>query len=266
VAGSLDHQWFAFFQRLLTQPTELPDHMAKDMGARVQKIYSVNANVEFGTLEQKMPAWGVPGETATVEVTSEMVAALSPKKAPMGADHHTDAPLTDEDVRIGGLLAYDLGTLFADVEGKNSRYWYHERTSIDEWSRVARALRIHGLMVVNANIPLVSDGELAAVRERDEARRSARFQAEQGFQWALRYGKAEEENIALRAELQAAHDAKYEASLRVARLTLTLEAKDARIAELDTLLAQRPAPVPDTPKPAHDPFREFSRDRRMIGR
>ncbi len=45
-----------------------------------------------------------------------------------------------------------------------------------------------------------------------------------------------------------------------------LAARDARIAELDTLLAQRPAPVPDTTKPATNPFRDFTGDRRRIGR
>jgi hypothetical protein len=45
-----------------------------------------------------------------------------------------------------------------------------------------------------------------------------------------------------------------------------LAARDARIRELDDLLAQRPAPVPDTPKPAHDFTRVEGGDRRMLGR
>ncbi len=45
-----------------------------------------------------------------------------------------------------------------------------------------------------------------------------------------------------------------------------LAAKDARIAELDTLLAQRPAPVPDTPKPAHDWTRLPPRSHEWLGR
>lgn len=75
---------------------------------------------------------------------------LHPQVDPMGDCHHTDVPLNDEDRQIGDALAYFLGTLFADVDGKNSRYWYHEKTSVDEWSRIARALRIHGLKIADA--------------------------------------------------------------------------------------------------------------------
>lgn len=45
----------------------------------------------------------------------------------------------------------------------------------------------------------------------------------------------------------------------------TIAARDARIAELDTLLAQRPAPVPDTPRPAHDWMCVTEGDRRRMG-
>lgn len=74
---------------------------------------------------------------------------LHPLHDPLGDDHHTDTPFLEEDKRVGEALAYFLGTLFADVEGEHSRYWYHQRTSIDEWSRVARALRVHGLRITN---------------------------------------------------------------------------------------------------------------------
>lgn len=50
-----------------------------------------------------------------------------------------------------------------------------------------------------------------------------------------------------------------------AEVNALLAARDARIAELDTMLAQRPAPVPVTPAPGHDPFREHETDRRRIG-
>lgn len=76
---------------------------------------------------------------------------LKPIPYPMGEDHHTDAPFSDNDRAIGDALAYFLGTLFSDVDGKDSKYWYYERTSIDEWSRVARALRLHGLKICNAS-------------------------------------------------------------------------------------------------------------------
>ena len=74
---------------------------------------------------------------------------LHPLLDPMEDSHHTDASFSDEDKVLGDALAYFLGTLFADVEGEKSRYWYYERTSTDEWSRVARALRIHGLKIVD---------------------------------------------------------------------------------------------------------------------
>jgi hypothetical protein len=67
----------------------------------------------------------------------------------MDDGHHTEDSFTTDDIAIGNTLAFHMGTLFADVEGENSRYWYYERNSIDEWARVARALRIHGLKIVN---------------------------------------------------------------------------------------------------------------------
>lgn len=63
--------------------------------------------------------------------------------------HHTDFEFTPDDLEYG-QLAHFLGTLFADVDGEQSDYWYHKRTSLDEWSRVARALRRHGLKIVDA--------------------------------------------------------------------------------------------------------------------
>ncbi len=77
---------------------------------------------------------------------------LHPLLNPMGDDHHTDAPFINQDDAIGDALAYFLGTLFADQDS-NPRYWYYERTSVDEWRRVARALRVHGLHI--ADLPLI---------------------------------------------------------------------------------------------------------------
>lgn len=74
---------------------------------------------------------------------------LHPIPEPTGEMHHTEFPFTDEDKRIGDALSYFLGTLFADHQAENDRYWHYEKTSIDEWSRVARALRYHGLMIVD---------------------------------------------------------------------------------------------------------------------
>lgn len=76
---------------------------------------------------------------------------------PFGKDgHHSDVPFTPEDNTTGDALAYYMGTLFADVQGENSPYWYHVRTSCDEWRRVARALRVHGLKIANAEKSEVS--------------------------------------------------------------------------------------------------------------
>ena len=74
---------------------------------------------------------------------------LRPLVDPLHDDHHTDRPLTSADQEIGDALAYFLGTLFSDVD---ERYFYHERTSVDEWSRIARALRIHGLKICTINL------------------------------------------------------------------------------------------------------------------
>jgi hypothetical protein len=74
---------------------------------------------------------------------------LHPLRNPLVVSHHTDVPFSDEDKSIGNALAYFLGTLFADVDQKGSRYFYYEMTSVDQWRRVARALRIHGLAIVD---------------------------------------------------------------------------------------------------------------------
>lgn len=81
---------------------------------------------------------------------------LHPAFAPMGEDHHTDTPLSDEDKRVGDALAYFLGGLFVDKEDimdpnrpHKESYFYNEMTSVDAWSRVARALRIHGLKIAD---------------------------------------------------------------------------------------------------------------------
>jgi len=80
---------------------------------------------------------------------------LSPIENPRGEDHHTDAEFTPEDREIAEL-AYWLGGLFIDKENYpygtpiEKTYWYNEMTSLDIWARVARALRLHGLKIVNA--------------------------------------------------------------------------------------------------------------------
>jgi hypothetical protein len=81
---------------------------------------------------------------------------LHPKDSLMGDDHHTDAPATKEDQEIGDALAWFLGGLFIDKEIDPERphkesYFYRGMTSIDVWTRVARALRVHGLKIADLN-------------------------------------------------------------------------------------------------------------------
>jgi hypothetical protein len=69
------------------------------------------------------------------------VCGLSPIPNPMGDDHHTDADFTAEDLAIG-QIAYFLGKIIDADEAPRM-------SSRDYWCRIARALRIHGLKIVN---------------------------------------------------------------------------------------------------------------------
>lgn len=78
---------------------------------------------------------------------------LHPLECPTGEDHHTDKPFTEADDELAEL-AYWLGGLFIDKQcspetAHKNTYWYREMTSLDVWRRVARALRIHGLKIVD---------------------------------------------------------------------------------------------------------------------
>lgn len=80
---------------------------------------------------------------------------LNPKPWPNGDEHHTDFPFTEDDERIS-QLAHFLGGLFVDKmppmdDEAAHKYFDREMTSLDQWRRVARALRIHGLKIVNAS-------------------------------------------------------------------------------------------------------------------
>jgi hypothetical protein len=55
-------------------------------------------------------------------------------------DHHTDEPMRREDEEIGDKLSWYMGDLFIDS---------HRHSPREQWQRVARALRIHGLRIVN---------------------------------------------------------------------------------------------------------------------
>ena len=76
---------------------------------------------------------------------------FTPAHEPTGDTHHTEIPLTGQDRAVADRLAHSMGTLQDDFHDADSlwQWWYRERTSVDEWARVARALRIHGLMIVN---------------------------------------------------------------------------------------------------------------------
>jgi hypothetical protein len=70
--------------------------------------------------------------------------------------HHTEIGVEPEDMMIGSALAHELGGLFIDKEEDidadrphRESYFYREMTSVDVWTRVARALRFHGLKIIN---------------------------------------------------------------------------------------------------------------------
>ena len=73
-----------------------------------------------------------------------------PLSNPMGDSHHTDAPFSIEDRNAGDALSYFLGGLFVDLEGGEKVGG--DLSSLEEWTRVARALRIHGLQITDRRI------------------------------------------------------------------------------------------------------------------
>jgi hypothetical protein len=73
------------------------------------------------------------------EIAEEL--GLHPLSHPLGdCSHHTDEPFTDEDKRTGEAVAWFLGDLFVDSR---------RHSPFEQWSRIARALRIHGLAIVD---------------------------------------------------------------------------------------------------------------------
>jgi hypothetical protein len=64
-----------------------------------------------------------------------------PLHDPLGDSHHSDELFTDEDNRLADDLAWFMGTMG----------W--PESSVDQWRRVVRALRIHGLKLANARRP-----------------------------------------------------------------------------------------------------------------
>lgn len=72
---------------------------------------------------------------------------LHPIPEPLGnAGHHTEEPFSKEDEETGDALAWFLGTMWDHDRGNHE---FSKRTSSEEWQRVARALRIHGLRIAD---------------------------------------------------------------------------------------------------------------------
>jgi hypothetical protein len=57
-----------------------------------------------------------------------------------GDTHHSDEKLTDEDRAMGDAIAWFLGTTWIDC---------NVMAPVEEWSRIARALRMHGLKITD---------------------------------------------------------------------------------------------------------------------
>jgi hypothetical protein len=66
---------------------------------------------------------------------------VKPARNPLGeCGHHTDELLSDSDIALGDKLAWYMGDLFMNSKTD---------APTKQWSSIARALRIHGLMIVN---------------------------------------------------------------------------------------------------------------------
>ena len=72
---------------------------------------------------------------------------FNPIEHPLGSSHHTEVPATDEDKRVGDAIAYFLGTLCGGLYEPND---FENMSSVDQWTVVARALRVHGLKIRDA--------------------------------------------------------------------------------------------------------------------
>lgn len=66
---------------------------------------------------------------------------FNPLDRPLGDSHHTDVPMIEADKAIGQKLSWYLGDLFLNSRTDSPR---------EQWQRVARALRLHGLTIVEA--------------------------------------------------------------------------------------------------------------------
>lgn len=86
------------------------------------------------------------------ETKHRLIDHLHPIQDPLGDGHHTEADFTRSDEIIADKLAWYMGTLEPHFNSAEElwKWWHTERTSVVEWQRVVRALRIHGLEIVDA--------------------------------------------------------------------------------------------------------------------
>jgi hypothetical protein len=57
----------------------------------------------------------------------------------LGDQHFSDFPTTREDERLGDQISYVIGDTFLN---------FMETTPKDQWVHIAKALRVHGLRIV----------------------------------------------------------------------------------------------------------------------
>ena len=74
---------------------------------------------------------------------------INPVSHPLGENgFHTEKPFLESDRKIGEVCGWYMGDIFSDID-HHSDFMYREMTSQDTWTRIARALRIHGLKIVD---------------------------------------------------------------------------------------------------------------------
>jgi len=79
---------------------------------------------------------GVPAE-----IISKVVASKPKVKDIDNHVHYTDLPFEEADKALGDHLAETIGDTFIDME---------DLTPVEQWTWIAKALRVHGLKIVEA--------------------------------------------------------------------------------------------------------------------
>lgn len=75
---------------------------------------------------------------------------LHPLRSPLDDSHHSDVLPTQDDLKIGDAVAWFLGDTFLDVK----------EAPVIQWTQIVKALRIHGLKIVDAKDPPPSRKEM----------------------------------------------------------------------------------------------------------